>query len=345
MPDGSQPHSQAETSAGTAGQTAALDPARADDRRPAGRGAGRRRHVSERRPLCRHRQRLCAHAYGDGQRRHFRPRRRPQRAENQRVAAGDVLFELDPEPLQIAVDRAHADLEAARNEISGLKAAYRQRQEDLKAAEIHPRHGAARIGAAGKAGRRQDHLADRFRRGAQHRRCRQPHRRRHPPGHLAHHLRAGRRCRYRPGAASEIPRRASDAGSGRARPAPRQSDGADRRRGGPGRCPAPGRLHPGRRAGLQHRQRRRCLDRGQSQGNRPHLRASRASTADAHHRFLSGPELAPPWSTASARRPASEFSVLPAQNATGNWVKVVQRIPVRLRVDRSARATPRCAPA
>jgi len=55
--------------------------------------------------------------------------------ENQRVAQGDVLFELDPEPLQIAVDRAHADLEAARNEISGLKAAYRQRQEDLKAAE------------------------------------------------------------------------------------------------------------------------------------------------------------------------------------------------------------------
>jgi membrane fusion protein (multidrug efflux system) len=26
----------------------------------------------------------------------------------------------------------------------------------------------------------------------------------------------------------------------------------------------------------------------------------------------------------------SEFSVLPAQNATGNWVKVVQRIPVKL---------------
>ncbi len=29
----------------------------------------------------------------------------------------------------------------------------------------------------------------------------------------------------------------------------------------------------------------------------------------------------------------SEFSVLPAQNATGNWVKVVQRIPVRLAID------------
>jgi membrane fusion protein, multidrug efflux system len=34
--------------------------------------------------------------------------------------------------------------------------------------------------------------------------------------------------------------------------------------------------------------------------------------------------------------PASgaEFSVLPAQNATGNWVKIVQRIPVRLAIDK-----------
>src|SRR4051794_19315363 len=32
----------------------------------------------------------------------------------------------------------------------------------------------------------------------------------------------------------------------------------------------------------------------------------------------------------------STFSVLPAQNASGNWVKVVQRIPVRIRVDQPA---------
>ena len=30
----------------------------------------------------------------------------------------------------------------------------------------------------------------------------------------------------------------------------------------------------------------------------------------------------------------SEFSVLPAQNTSGNWVKVVQRIPVRIHVER-----------
>ena len=29
----------------------------------------------------------------------------------------------------------------------------------------------------------------------------------------------------------------------------------------------------------------------------------------------------------------SEFSVLPAQNATGNWIKVVQRLPVRIALD------------
>lgn len=40
--------------------------------------------------------------------------------------------------------------------------------------------------------------------------------------------------------------------------------------------------------------------------------------------------------------PASgaEFSVLPAQNATGNWVKIVQRIPVRLEIDGADRRNP-----
>ncbi len=36
----------------------------------------------------------------------------------------------------------------------------------------------------------------------------------------------------------------------------------------------------------------------------------------------------------------AEFSVLPPQNATGNWVKVVQRVPIRLQVDLPADAPP-----
>jgi membrane fusion protein, multidrug efflux system len=36
----------------------------------------------------------------------------------------------------------------------------------------------------------------------------------------------------------------------------------------------------------------------------------------------------------------SEFSLLPAENTSGNWVKVVQRIPMRVRIDTSDRAMP-----
>ena len=37
---------------------------------------------------------------------------------------------------------------------------------------------------------------------------------------------------------------------------------------------------------------------------------------------------------------AQEFSLLPAQNTSGNWVKVVQRIPVRVQVDTSDHSLP-----
>ncbi|MEP9389034.1 HlyD family secretion protein [Mesorhizobium sp. KR9-304] len=36
----------------------------------------------------------------------------------------------------------------------------------------------------------------------------------------------------------------------------------------------------------------------------------------------------------------AEFSLLPAQNATGNWVKVTQRIPVRLKLDTDGKDVP-----
>jgi membrane fusion protein, multidrug efflux system len=37
---------------------------------------------------------------------------------------------------------------------------------------------------------------------------------------------------------------------------------------------------------------------------------------------------------------AQEFSLLPAQNTSGNWVKVVQRVPMRVRVDISDKSKP-----
>jgi len=49
------------------------------------------------------------------------------------------------------------------------------------------------------------------------------------------------------------------------------------------------------------------------------------------------------WSgTVASIAPASgsEFSILPPQNASGNWVKVVQRIPLRIRIDRKSGQMP-----
>ena len=40
--------------------------------------------------------------------------------------------------------------------------------------------------------------------------------------------------------------------------------------------------------------------------------------------------------TAIAPATGAEFAVLPPQNATGNWVKVVQRIPVHIQVQQPA---------
>jgi membrane fusion protein (multidrug efflux system) len=54
--------------------------------------------------------------------------------DNQRVQKGQVLFQVDPEPYQIAVDQADARLASARLQINELKATYRQELAELQSA-------------------------------------------------------------------------------------------------------------------------------------------------------------------------------------------------------------------
>ena len=67
-----------------------------------------------------------------------------------------------------------------------------------------------------------------------------------------------------------------------------------------------------------------------------HIQAGQAATitfdVDSGHKFAGHVE-------AIGAGTGSEFSLLPAQNATGNWVKVNQRVPVRIRLDNPADAT------
>lgn len=56
-------------------------------------------------------------------------------AENEPVATGQVLFEIDAEPYRLALQRADAELANARSELVALKAQYRQSQRQLQLAQ------------------------------------------------------------------------------------------------------------------------------------------------------------------------------------------------------------------
>ena len=65
-----------------------------------------------------------------------RPGGRNRRQDNQHVQRGQLLFRIDPEPYQIAVDQAEARLASARLQIDELKATYRQQLAELQSARI-----------------------------------------------------------------------------------------------------------------------------------------------------------------------------------------------------------------
>ncbi|VVN29121.1 HlyD family secretion protein [Pseudomonas fluorescens] len=56
---------------------------------------------------------------------------------NQDVKAGELLFEVDPQPYQIAVDRARADLESTRRQIGASTAGIAAAQANLRAAQAN----------------------------------------------------------------------------------------------------------------------------------------------------------------------------------------------------------------
>ena len=55
--------------------------------------------------------------------------------DNERVAKGQLLFQLDDQPYRIAVEEAKAPLAAARLQVEALKATYHQKLADAKGAE------------------------------------------------------------------------------------------------------------------------------------------------------------------------------------------------------------------
>ncbi|MGD8341246.1 MAG: HlyD family secretion protein [Gammaproteobacteria bacterium] len=58
-------------------------------------------------------------------------------SENQRVRAGDVLFRIDSKPYELAVERAQSQLEAVESFIESLEASYEQQLAQLELAKIN----------------------------------------------------------------------------------------------------------------------------------------------------------------------------------------------------------------
>lgn len=56
--------------------------------------------------------------------------------ENQQVALGDVLFRLDDEPFRLALARAEAQIGIVTNDINALKASYRDMQAQIRQAQV-----------------------------------------------------------------------------------------------------------------------------------------------------------------------------------------------------------------
>ena len=91
--------------------------------------------LAGRRPLHRDRQRLRQGRPGLYRHRIERPDRRGRRSrENQRVSRGQLLYRLDDTPYRLALAKIESDIEIQRAEIRGLRAQWRTKREDIKAA-------------------------------------------------------------------------------------------------------------------------------------------------------------------------------------------------------------------
>lgn len=251
--------------------------------------------------------------------------------ENQRVEKGQVLFRLDDRPYRIALAGAEAQLGITRNEIAGLQATYRQNLAQIEQARTDAefyRTAFARQESLNRRGVATQAVLDQARRDADAARERVTVAERQAEAVLAQ---LGGNA---DGRIEDHPRfRAAQAAVDSAR---RELDHATIRAPAAGIVTNVSALQIGQYLpaaqpafslvatdGL-------WIEANPKETDLTYLKPGDAATVTVDTypgRTFTGRVLS--ISPASG----AEFSVLPAQNVSGNWVKVVQRVQVRLAVD------------
>ena len=249
--------------------------------------------------------------------------------EGQLLSPGDELFSIDPAPYRFAAEEAEAKLARVRSDFDNLKSTYgslgkqielarqsvaaNQAEFDRKTSLLNNRISTpadldkSRMALAVSKGLlEQLQQQEATVRNQLLGRCRAARREVSP-------VRRGRR---RPRARQ-------------ARPRQHRAARAHRRHRHAGHQHPDGAVPHRRHGRVQHHRHRQRVGGCQSQGDRPHLRARRDSrssiTVDAF------PSRA--WrGTVAAISPGTgaQFAILPPQNAAGNWIKIVQRVPLRI---------------
>ncbi|KQN26476.1 secretion protein HlyD [Sphingomonas sp. Leaf33] len=250
--------------------------------------------------------------------------------ENQQVKAGDLLFRIDPQPYAIAVEQADAQIAGAQVNVQTLQASYVGTGADIQAARD-------RIAAAQEDYARQDSLMQRgFTTRARF--------------EQAQHSLEQARASYQSAVADANEARAKLA-SGAAVPGQNPQVAAARvarekalldlsrtsvRAPVGGQVSQADRLQVGQMmvTGLPAvtivADAKSWVDANFKETDLADMRVGQAAevTFDAYP----GVKLRGHVASIGAGT-GSEFSVLPAQNANGNWVKVTQRVPVRIAID------------
>ncbi len=249
--------------------------------------------------------------------------------ENQRVAKGDVLLEFDDESLRYAVDQARARVDIVHVQLSGLKADYGQKGAALELARRTAEFAQREM-------KRQQELAARHLVSASNMDS-AAQTASEAAGRVAVAERELAAIQAKLGGRVDLPMaqhaevRSAEADLARAELDLRHAHLTAPREGIVAKVPQVGdHLARGAAAMAIISESKLWIEANFKETDLRHVRVGQPVQVEIDtygsriwHGRVSG----------IAQATGSEFAILPAQNASGNWVKVVQRVPVRIEIE------------